>query len=148
MKIIGIDPDMRNPGTCELHDGVIFDIGSMTTAYLLASIPWYIANDYVFAVENVNEVKGIYTRNQKGGEAVKAKIAQNVGMVKAAGTILIDYIEHSGGKVILAPVGVGRQVKNNPKLFAQLSGHKKRTNEDCRDAWAIAKWAESQKVKK
>jgi len=64
MKIIGIDPDMRNPGTCELHDGVIFDIGSMTTAYLLASIPWYIANDYVFAVENVNEVKGIYTRNQ------------------------------------------------------------------------------------
>ncbi len=143
MKIIGIDPDMRKPGVCILHDGVIFDLVSMTTAYLLASIPGYIANGYVFAVENVNEVKGIYTRNQKGGAAVQSKIAQNVGMVKAAGTILIDYIEYSCGKVILVPVGVGKQVKSNPKLFGKLTGHKKTTNEDMRDAWAIAKWAQS-----
>jgi hypothetical protein len=142
MKILGIDPDMRKPGACVLSDDKLIDIGSMSMSYLIASIPYYIENGYTFAIEDVNAIKGIYTRNKKGNQAMQAKIAQNVGMVKSAATILIDYIEHLGGNVVLAPAGVGKQVKNSPALFAQLSGYKGRTNEDCRDAWAIAKWAQ------
>lgn len=140
--ILGIDPDMRRPGTCAIHKGKILDLGSMDMAYLLSSLQWYVDSGYVFAVEDVNQVKGIYTRNQgKGNQAIQSKVAQNVGMVKAAGTILVDYINHIGGDVILVPVGVGKQVKNNPALFKKLSGYNGRTNEDVRDAWAVAKWA-------
>jgi len=75
---------------------------------------------------------------------VQSRIAQNVGMVKAAATIIQDYIEHHGGKVILVPPGIGKQTKNNAKLFAELTGYTGRTNEDTRDAYWIAKYAYNQ----
>jgi len=48
-----------------------------------------------------------------------------------------------GYTVVDVPDGVGKQVKKNAKLFKQLSGYDGRTNEDKRDAWAIAVWAQN-----
>lgn len=141
IKVIGIDPDMRKCGTAVLEGGRICDLGSMDTAYLLSSVQWYIDRECVFAIEDVNAINTIYARNRKGNQAVQSRIAQNVGMVKAAGTILVDYIEHHGGKVILVPPGIGKHTKKNAKLFAQITGYTGRTNEDTRDAYWIAHYA-------
>jgi len=144
IKIIGIDPDMRKCGVCATVDGEIDVIMSDDTAALLDAIRYAISEDTWFAIENVNAIKTIYAKNRKGGQAVQSRIAQNVGMVKAAATIIQDYIEHHGGKVILVPPGIGKQTKNNAKLFAELTGYTGRTNEDTRDAYWIAKYAYNQ----
>lgn len=144
IKIIGIDPDMRKCGVCAMADGEIDVIMSDDTAALLDAIRYAISDDTWFAIENVNAIKTIYAKNRKGGQAVQSRIAQNVGMVKAAATIIQDYIEHHGGNVILVPPGIGKQTKNNAKLFAELTGYTGRTNEDTRDAYWIAKYAYNQ----
>lgn len=144
IKIIGIDPDMRKCGVCATVDGEIDVIMSDDTVALLDAIRYAISEDTWFALENVNSIKTIYAKNRKGGQDVQSRIAQNVGMVKAAATIIQDYIEHHGGKVILVPPGIGKQTKNNAKLFAELTGYTGRTNEDTRDAYWIAKYAYNQ----
>lgn len=141
IKVLGIDPDMRKCGVCALNDDGINLLISDATAALMDSIRYAVAEDTWFAVEDVNAVKTIYAKNRRGNVAVQTRIAQNVGMVKAAGTILVDYIEHHGGKVILVPPGIGKQTKRNAKLFAELTGYKGSTNEDTRDAYWIAKYA-------
>ena len=146
IKVIGIDPDMRKCGMVHCVDGV-FDFMEnarkvkYTTSMIIEDIPSWINDDYIFAIEDGNAIKTIYTKNRKGGQAVQSRIAQNVGMVKAAATIIQDYIEFNGGKVILVPAGIGKQTKNNAKLFAELTGYTGKTNEDTRDAYWIAKYA-------
>ncbi len=144
IKIIGIDPDMRKCGVCVYRGGEIEILMSEDVSQILHSAPDCIEKGEIFALENVNEIKTIYAKNRKGGQAVQSRIAQNVGMVKAAATIIQDYIEHHGGKVILVPPGIGKQTKNNAKLFAELTGYTGRTNEDTRDAYWIAKYAYNQ----
>lgn len=148
IKIIGIDPDMRKCGVVECLDGdfkiSFYTKKHYTTSALIEDIPCLLSRGYIFAIENVNAIKAIYAKNCKGGQAVQSRIAQNVGMVKAAATIIQDYIEHHGSKVILVPPGIGKQTKNNAKLFAELTGYTGRTNEDTRDAYWIAKYAYNQ----
>ena len=140
--IIGIDPDLTKPGVCIMQASGKFEIvKKYSTSELLEDIPSYIIQGYTFAVENCSEVKAIYSRNKKGNQAQQAKIAQNVGQVKGAQVVLCNYIEHCGGKLIMVPVGTGKQVKNNAKLFNEVTGYTGRTNEDDRDAWAIANYA-------
>jgi hypothetical protein len=151
IKIIGIDPDMRKPGIVICDDGE-FDFIPKTkysSAMIIEDVPVWINKGYSFAVEDVNKNKPVYPRvikakTQSQRDAIKGTIAQKVGMVKGAATILIDYIEHHGGKVILVPPGIGKQTKNNAKLFAELTGYTGRTNEDTRDAYWIAKYAYNQ----
>ncbi|MGB3724878.1 MAG: hypothetical protein WA981_03855 [Glaciecola sp.] len=143
IKVIGIDPDMRNPGIVKCADGV-FDFIEKTkysTSMIIEDVPLWVSYGYIFAIEDVNAVKTIYAKNRRGNQAVQSRIAQNVGMVRAAGTILTDYIEHHGGQVILVPPGIGKQTKKDAKLFAELTGYTGRTNEDTRDAYWIAKYA-------
>jgi len=131
---------MRKCGVCE-RVGKEFTLESLITCNLVGEIPMMVKQGYTFAVEDVNAINTIYARNRKGNQAVQSRIAQNVGMVKAAGTILVDYIEHHGGKVVLVPPGIGKHTKKNAKLFAQLTGYTGRTNEDTRDAYWIAHYA-------
>lgn len=143
IKVIGIDPDMRKCGIV-YFDEECFDINGFkqyNTSMLIEEIPSFIDNECTFAIEDVNAIKTIYTKNRKGGQAVQSRIAQNVGMVKASANIIQDYIEWHGGKVMLVPAGIGKQTKNNAKLFAELTGYTGKTNEDTRDAYWIAKYA-------
>lgn len=140
INVLGIDPDMRKPGICSMGDWG-FDFASWSLCELMYHIRLLANEGDYFAIEDVNQIKTLYAKNRRSNVAVQTKIAQKVGMVKAAGTILIDYIEHHGGKVILVPPGIGRQTKNDAKLFAELTGYTGRTNEDTRDAYWIAKYA-------
>jgi Holliday junction resolvasome RuvABC endonuclease subunit len=138
--IIAIDPDLKKSGVCILNDdGEINFLLSMSICELLRIITVY--EDATFALEDVNKVKTIYARNRRDNAAVGLKIAQSVGMVKGAATLIEDLITGiTGNSPILAPVGLGKQFKNDAKLFKELTGYQGSTNEDKRDAYAIARW--------
>lgn len=141
-KIIGIDPDIDKCGVCILEDGEILDLASIHTHVLIRRILNSEFLDCHFSIENTLKVSAIYNKNRKQSSKVNEKIANSVGRVQGATKILIDVIENHGGvNPILAPVGVGRQVKKNAKLFKELTGWEGQTNEDKRDAYAIAIYA-------
>jgi len=144
MMIIGIDPDLRKSGWCALDGGKITELESLTFCEILERIQCKPAfySSCKFAIEDVNQNKAVYSR--KTSPAAKSKIAQNVGQVKAACTLLQELIFYcTGESCILVPPGIGKQVKKNAKLFKDLTGWDKPTNEDKRDAWAIARYAET-----
>lgn len=138
--IIGIDPDMKKPGVCFLNDDAnIHELCSMTFYDLIKTIERNKDAEYV--IEDVNKIGAIYQHNRRANASVGSRIAQNVGMVKASGTIICDLItEYTGNPPKLAPVGLGRQVKKNAKLFKELTGWQRETNEDMRDAYCVAIW--------
>jgi hypothetical protein len=135
--ITAIDPDLRKSGICTLDEnGEIRRIKSMSIIELIDYVDFYDCHTYV--IEDVNKIKAMYNR---GAKTNNTTIAQNVGMCKGAGTIITNIVTHYAIKPpILAPVGLGKTVKNNTKLFNELSGWTKSSNEDMRDAWAIARW--------
>ena len=143
--IIGIDPDTRKSGVCMIDSmGQIVTLESMNINQLIALVN---ANKTaVYAIEDVTKNKAVYPRNIKSTspiarENIMKNIAQKVGMCKASAMIIEDVIQGITTKrPILAPCGLGKQVKNNAALFKQLTGYQRQTNEDKRDAWAIANW--------
>ncbi|QDP59271.1 MAG: hypothetical protein Tp136SUR676911_10 [Prokaryotic dsDNA virus sp.] len=142
--IIGIDPDMKKSGVATVNfDGGIVDIKSMSVTELTKFISDN--ESCFFAIEDVNKHGAIYQHNRKGGRGVQSRIAQNVGMVKAAGSMICEIIEDATGRPpIMAPLGIGKQVKRNGKLFNQLTGWQGKSNEDTRDAACIGRWVASQ----
>jgi Holliday junction resolvasome RuvABC endonuclease subunit len=142
MKIIGIDPDSDKCGVCIISNGYT-NLHSIKIEDVLSTINLDIEDGYIFAVENVEANKTTYPRGVPA--KAHAAIAQKVGMVKMAARVIIRTIQMHGGIVILVPPGVGKQVKNNAKLFNELSGWTERSNEDMRDAWAIAQYALNKK---
>ena len=138
--IIAIDPDLKKSGVCILdNNGEIATLESMSICDLLDLINVF--DNATFALEDVNKVKTIYARNRRDNAAVGLKIAQSVGMVKGAATLIEDLITGiTGNSPILALVGLGKQFKNDAKLFKELTGYQGSTNEDKRDAYAIARW--------
>ena len=139
--IIAIDPDLRKSGVCTLDAlGQIAALDSLTIVQLLQLVD-DMPSDTLYAIEDVNKIKAIYQRNVRAKNAVGLKIAQSVGMVKATATLIAELIKAKTGRdVILAPVGLGKQFKNDAVLFKQITGYQRQTNEDKRDAYAIANW--------
>ena len=142
-KVIAIDPDMKKSGVATiLPSGEIEQLKSMSVTKLTA---WIKGNpDCIFSIEDVNKHGTIYKHNRKGGRGVQARIAQNVGMVKAAGSMIAEIVEDATGRPpIMAPLGIGKQVKRNAKLFNELTGWQGKSNEDTRDAACIGRWVAS-----
>ena len=135
--ITAIDPDLRKSGVCTLDEnGEILRLKSMCIIELITYLDW--RGHHTFVIEDVNKIKAMYNR---GAKTNNTTIAQNVGMCKGAGTIITDIVTHYAERPpILAPVGLGKTVKNNTKLFKELSGWTKSSNEDMRDAYCIARW--------
>lgn len=140
--IVGIDPDLHKSGVCVLNDdGSIVLLESMTISSLVDYITYYREGNFTYAIEDVNKIGAMYSSHKNKNPRIAANIAQKVGMVKGAATIIASLIEDMTGEPpIMAPVGLGKQVKKDAKLFNQLSGWTGKSNEDMRDAWAIAKW--------
>lgn len=145
VAVIAIDPDMRKSGVAYIaEDGEIINLESLTITQLQSELSVY-QNSVVYAIEDVNKHGTVYRHNRKGSQAVQARIAQNVGMVKAAGTMIAEIITDATGRPpILAPLGIGAQVKRNAKLFNELTGWRGSSNEDTRDAACIGRWVASQ----
>lgn len=139
-KIIGIDPDIENCGVCELIDGKIDQLYTLTVPQLLDDVMVWHNKGYKIAIEDVERNKTTYSR-PKASHGEMKKIAQDVGRVKGAARIICAYIKHhTGENPIMAPPGVGKQTKKDGELFNKITGYTKRSNEDKRDAWAVADW--------
>lgn len=138
--IIGIDPDLHKSGLCALNDdGSIALLESMNISSLFNYVALH--RYFTYAIEDVNKIGAMYNNHKNKNPRIAANIAQKVGMVKGAATIIASFIKDTTGEPpIMAPVGLGRQVKKNAALFNQLSGWEGKSNEDMRDAWAVAKW--------
>lgn len=141
-KILAIDPDIEKCGVCEMVDGEIVDLFTLSPEELIMRIiggHYYVYN---YAVEDTERNKAIYTKNRKQSSKVNEKIAMSIGKVQGVTRLLINIIElKTKKKPILAPPGVGRQVKDNAKYFKELTGWEGSTNSDMRDAYAIARYA-------
>ena len=139
--IIGIDPDMRGCGVCRLVDGKIVELSITPTHLIFEMFLQAHKAGYVFVIEDVDALKPTFNKGQKKTAEAQQRKAQNVGMVKASKIIMQQYLLHYGCEVYLAPAGVGKQLKNNAKLFKEITGYEGSTNEDKRDAYSIAKYA-------
>lgn len=135
--IIGIDPDSTKYGVCKLDMKCnIVDLESMTLPVLIDYIKSNLS--CTFVVEDVTRIKAMYNRGKKTNNTT---IAQSVGRCKQSALNAIELIEaYTGNKPHLAPVGLGKQFKNNAGLFNEVSGYRGKSNEDKRDAYAIARW--------
>lgn len=147
IRVIGIDPDSKKSGFAIVDiDGEILELESMSANDIFKFINSLDSQfEYVFAVEDINKHSTIYQSNRRGGFGKQAHIAQSVGKAKGAEMIITDLIKDAIGKPpVKAPLGIGKQVKRNAKLFKELTGWQGRTNEDTRDAACIARWVASE----
>ena len=145
--ITAIDPDLRKSGVCTIDDeGNILLLKSMSAIELIEYVK---ANpDHVYGIEDVNKIGAMYATHKHRNPRIAANIAQKVGMVKGVATLIAQLIDAcTGREPIMCPVGLGKQIKNNAALFKKLTGYQGSTNEDTRDAYAIATWILSEKIK-
>lgn len=143
IRVVGIDPDSKKSGFAIVDiDGEILNLKSMSANDIFKFINSLDDGiEYIFAVEDINKHSTIYQSNRRGGFGKQAHIAQSVGKAKGAEMIITDLIKDAIGKPpVKAPLGIGKQVKRNAKLFKELTGWQGRTNEDTRDAACIARW--------
>ena len=143
MRTIGIDPDLKKSGVCGINEkGEILYLQSLCIVELIDLIQSNPGAN--FAIEDILKNKATYSRGRHSA-SVNMNIAQKVGMVKGAASIIIELIEHYTGKPpMLVPAGVGKQLKTDAKLFKKITGYEGQTNEDKRDAYCIALWAQNQ----
>ena len=142
MIIIGCDPDLRKSGVCVLKDGEIIELMALSFVEfleLLSQRPVFYSG-CKFAIEDVTKNKATFARGVN--QAAMRKIAQNVGQVKAVAILMQECVKaYTGEEPILVPPGIGKQTKRDAKLFKQFTGWEGQTNQDKRDAWAIADYA-------
>lgn len=140
--VVAIDPDMRKPGVAFVGaQGEVLHIKSMPMSLIVQLLHDPVLAAKVWAVEDVNKNGAIYHQKKTDSQGKRNRRARNVGMVQSAGVIISDLItDITGNQPIMAPVGIGKQVKNNAKLFKELTGWPGTSNEDTRDAAAIGIW--------
>ncbi len=136
--VIGIDPDLIKSGVALAKDGELLELQAMAFPQLLESARRWIADKALFVVEDVEHHATTYRRSGTNASQ-HARIAQNVGQVKATARILVECLRHLGAEVQqVKPLAGKRQAKKDANYFAQLTGWQGRTNEDKRDAGMLA----------
>lgn len=137
--IIGIDPDLVKSGVAVTVDGQILTLDSMNFFDLCKFIDEH-KHQAIFHLENVEYCKAVYPREAARNEAVKLNIAQKVGMVKAMGRMIEQYLDSSGAeyKLVKHLVGHVKKGKKDAEFFNRLTGWQGRSNEDKRDAALLA----------
>lgn len=136
--IIGIDPDIQKSGVAVVECGQLTSLQALSFPDLLRFAKEN--KSVTFVIEDVESDKTTYIR--KGTNAAQMrKIAQNVGMVKAAKRLMVECLQDMGIEIkLIKPLKgwVKKKIKEDGKFFNQLTGWKKRSSEDKRDAALIA----------
>ncbi len=136
--IIGIDPDLVGSGVALAKDGRLLELHSIPFPQLLESAQQWASEQALFVVEDVEHHATTY-RRAGTNQRQHARIAQNVGQVKATARILVECLQHMGAEVQqVKPLAGKRQAKKNADYFSRLTGWQGRTNEDKRDAGLLA----------
>lgn len=132
---IGIDPDLRKNGVAIMQDGEYKELLALTFPELTVLISESKGKDILFTLEDVNTNKPTFYRGRQN-QAKMNRISQNVGMVKATGSLIGEFLEFSGVPFELVPPIKGKlkECKENAELFKKLTGWEGKTNADKRDA--------------
>lgn len=146
---IGIDPDLQKSGVAVLIDGRYISLKSMTFPDVVKMISSQINyDDVLVTIEDVNAHKPTFSRG-KQNQSVMNKISQNVGQVKAVGTLIVQLLEHHKCpyELIKPLTGLLKQAKDNKELFNRLTGWTGPSNADTRDAaMLIHRYAKKQEA--
>lgn len=140
MLVIGIDPDTKKHGVAWLSAGHIVKLASMATDDLVAHLVSDAgAGKIIIKLEDVNANKPVYQRSGQS-RLQMMKIAQNVGAVKYAATLLLEQLTNAELNVNLVnPLPKLLSGKRyNQVAFNKATGWKGKSNGDTRDAAMIA----------
>jgi hypothetical protein len=136
MKYIAIDPDLHFSGMATMENGQYQELRVISFPDLVDLIREHNFDpNTTFVIEDVNANKPTFSRPGQNAAQMK-KIAQNVGMVKGVGKIMIDMLSHHGCKYeLVKPLkGLLKSAKNDKGIFQKLTGWTGQSNEDKRDA--------------
>ena len=144
--IIAIDPDMIASGIAVVKNKK--EIVELTKKDINELVPyiklWAQNHAVLIKIEDPNMISPTFPRVIKKAismQAVRDKISQDVGRVKASATLIIQIIEHAGFSVQrVKPVKgpVKKLCKNDSAYFNKVFNWSGRSNEDNRDAAIIA----------
>lgn len=138
--IVGIDPDLKKSGVCFYKGDRDFDLKSLSLFDLVDVIKEH--PDWIYCIEDVCSKSPTFPRNIKNAKsrrAVEANISQKVGMVKAVATLIEEAVRrYADNEPVMVKPGINSTYKGNAELFNKATGWTGRSNEDTRDAWAIA----------
>ncbi|HAT42375.1 MAG TPA: hypothetical protein DCS87_11755 [Rheinheimera sp.] len=138
--IIGIDPDLRKSGVAVVDCGEIKELLSLDAVNLvLFCRERWVKDGATVAMEDPNYNKPIFDRPGLNALA-RLKVAQNVGQVKAAATLLAEFIASHGVPVEMVPplMGYAKAAKKDADMFKRMTQWNGSSNEDQRDAALIA----------
>lgn len=144
--IIGIDPDMTESGVAVVQGkDVLIELAKRNINELVPYLKQWAQNHALtIKIEDPNLISPTFPRVIKDARSLKAvrdKISQDVGRVKASATLIIQILEYNGFTVQkVKPIkGPIKQLcKNDSKHFNQVFKWAGRSNEDTRDAAIIA----------
>lgn len=139
MLIVGIDPDTKKHGVAFMQDNRLLSLHSLPTDDLVRVLVIKASDPLIIKLENINVHKPVFMRAGQSRNQMM-KIAQNVGAVKYAATLLIDQLTAAGLKVNLVnPLPKSLSGKRfNQESFNKFTGWQGSSNGDTRDAAMIA----------
>ena len=137
--IIGIDPDLEASGVAMVRNGELVDMETLDFFSLMEFINHF-KDEALFAVENVELSKALYAKHNGKNQRVRERIGQNVGQVKAIARLIEQYLVRIDAPyVMVAPLnGRFKKAKEDREYFNRLTGWRRSSNADKRDAALIA----------
>lgn len=146
MITIGIDPDTKKHGVAWARDGKLLELVSLATDQLVSRLVADAAKEQlVIKLEDINAFKPVIQR-PGWSKAKMMHIAQNIGAVKYAATLLLQELTMAGLKVnMVYPMPRARSGKRfNKDSFNRFTGWNGASNPDSRDAAMIALYGKPQ----
>lgn len=140
MLIVGIDPDTKKHGVAFMKDNRLLWLHNLPTESLVPALVGKAQSEpLIIKLENINVHKPVFLRPGQNRNQMM-KIAQNVGAVKYAATLLIEQLTAAGLKVNLVnPLPKSLSGKRfNQESFNNFTGWQGSSNGDTRDAAMIA----------
>ncbi len=134
--VLGIDPDSKAHGVAVYENGNLIELHTLSTprlSMLLENMKQF--GDVVVSIEDNDSISAVYSGRfkSKDSEAVKAKKAQHVGMVKQAQREVERWCELLDIKVIKQkPSSAWKDTHD--KQFKLVTKWEGRSNEDTRSA--------------
>lgn len=142
--IVGIDPDLIKNGMAVVVDKKIVSLEAVSFHNLIEFLEAVGPKESIdIKLENPDSIKPLFGSKVKNKRAVREKICQDVGKVKAVGILINEYLLFHGYSVrLIRPLRgpIKRQAKADKIYFNKVTGWKGGSSEDKRDAALIALW--------
>lgn len=137
--VVGIDPDLTKSGV-GIYDGRNIVLKTMSFWELIEFIDEKSTRvDTLFVFEDINS-NNAYHKGSGHGEKVKMTIMRKTGQAQGIAKLIEEYMKKKNVPYVMQkPLkGVLKKWKKDTDLFQKMTGYKGRSNQDNRDAIALA----------